>query len=637
LIVKLKIARRNSTICGERAVQVSLAWAALPFRVIKAVIIDYARVDRYIAPILLLSLILFGPLIPRNADNPQLLAAFSNDEPWMTMALDGTIAKPEGNPANYLDPKTKAYNYIPAYWGTLRYPNVIYYGAAMFNIAFPFYATARLIGLPAFPTAPIILRTISTLAALISLLFVYNFGRKYAGIAVGILSCLVLLSDRNFIYYTTTIHPDTLQIYFGLLALGVALRHSNDGLRSSLAALGLMCGIVQGTKFGGPWTVPMATAALFLGVRAAGPHEWDKRSIAYRVGILGAAALVGWLGTNPYAVITSYYFHSWVAAWQVIGSPDGPLGTTTFLDWITAIYDYVGPLASALAVAGLVRALLGGLSTPDQHARFLAAILSLSLITYYALLGKLWIVLGYLLLALALTAVLALDCAVVWLQFILSMVFAHASRRIAVASVTLVSLCLGAGAGLASVNIALATYLSGKSTLIALNDWATKGGLPPNARIVFDDLAYLDPKIFKNARMYGGVLTWSGVAALDPEYIILSSSLYGSPHYANLIKTQHLAADDPNPVSMLMYQALVPTSALGPTAAAGISFIKEIAPDSRKTFSPVYVTPWTGIESNLRYSLFILNEIWHPSENPMVGPALKIYKRKPDKPSDEQH
>ena len=56
----------------------------------------------------------------------------------------------------------------------------------------------------------------------------------------------------------------------------------------------------------------MATAALFLGIRAAGPHEWNKKSIARRVGILGAAALLGWLGTNPYAVITNYYFHSWV-------------------------------------------------------------------------------------------------------------------------------------------------------------------------------------------------------------------------------------------------------------------------------------------------------------------------------------
>jgi hypothetical protein len=593
--------------------------------------------DRYIAPILFLSLILFGSLIPRNTDNPQLLAAFVNDEPWMTMALDGTIAKPLGNPANYLDPNAKAYSKIPAYWGTLRYPNIVYYGAVMFDIAFPFYATARLIGLPAFPTAPIVLRTISTLAALMSLLFVYNFGRKHAGVVVGILSCLVLLTDTNFIYYTTIIHPDTLQIYFGLLALGVALRHSNDGLRSSLAALGLVCGIVQGTKFGGPWTVPMAMAALLLGIRAADPHEWDKTSIARRVGILGAAALVGWLGTNPYAAITGYYFHSWVTTWRIIGSPDGPLGTTTFWNWITAIYDHIGPLGSALAVAGLVRALLGGLSTPGQHARFLAAILSLSLIAYYALLGKLWIVLGYLLLALALTAVLALDCAIVWLQFILSNVFAHASRRIAVASVTLASLYLGTSAGLASVNAALALHLSRKSTLIALNDWATKGGLPPNARIVFDDLAYLNPKIFKNARMYGGVLTWSGVTALDPEYIILSSSLYGSPHYAKLIKTQHLAADDPNPYSMLMYQALVPTSAFGPTAAEGISFIKEIAPDPSEAFSPVYLTPWTGIESKLRYPLFILNEIWHPSKNPMVGPVLKIYKRKPDKPSDEQH
>jgi hypothetical protein len=316
----------------RESLQGTLAWAVLPIRIIKEVIIDYARLDRYVVPILLLSLILFGPLIPRNADNPQLLAAFVNDEPWMTMALDGTIAKPFGNPANYLDPTAGAYNKVPAYWGTLRYANIIYYGGVMFDIALPFYATARLIGLPAFPTAPIILRTIATLAALMSLLFVYNFGRKHAGVIVGVLSCLVLLTDSNFIYYTTIIHPDTLQIYFGLLALGLALRHSNDGLSSSLAGLGLMCGVVQGTKFGGPWTVPMAIAALFLGIRAAGLPEWNIKVIVHRVAILGGAAVVGWIGTNPYAVITGYYFNSWVAQWRIVGASGGPFGTVSFWD-----------------------------------------------------------------------------------------------------------------------------------------------------------------------------------------------------------------------------------------------------------------------------------------------------------------
>lgn len=618
--------------------QGTLAWAVLPIRIIKEVIIDYARLDRYVAPILLLSLILFGPLIPRNADNPQLLAAFVNDEPWMTMALDGTIAKPFGNPANYLDPTAGAYNKVPAYWGTLRYANIIYYGGVMFDIALPFYATARLIGLPAFPTAPIILRTIATLAALMSLLFVYNFGRKHAGVVVGVLSCLVLLTDSNFIYYTTIIHPDTLQIYFGLLALGLALRHSNDGLCSSLAGLGLMCGVVQGTKFGGPWTVPMAIAALFLGIRAAGLPEWNIKVIVHRVAILGGAAVVGWIGTNPYAVITGYYFNSWLAQWRIVGASGGPFGTVSFWDWMTAIYAYIGPLGSVLALAGLMRAFLGGISTSRRRAHWLAAILSLSQVAYYGLLGKLWFVLGYLLVALALTAILALDCVIAWLQCILSSLFARASRQIAAACVVLASLYLGTISALASVNNVLALQLSRKSTVIALNDWATQGGMPPGARIVFDDVAYLDPKIFKNARMYGGVLTWSGVDTLDPEYIILSSSLYGSPHYAKLIETQRLAADDPNPYSMRLYQALLPTSVPGPTAAEGISFVKEIAAD-RNWAAPSsrYFTPWPRVESQLRYSFSILNGLLHPPEKPMTGSTLKIYRRTPRQPSDVQN
>lgn len=630
---KLQLAKFSEL--GEKALQGTSAWG-LPFRTVLQVISDYARLDRYIAPILLLALISIGTLIPRNTDNPQMLAAFANDEPWMTLALDGTIAKPFGNPANYLDPTAEAFKKKPAYWGTLRYDNIVYYGAVTFDIAFPFYATARLVGLPAFPTAPIILRTISLLGALMSLLFVYNFAKKHAGVVVGILSCFVLLTDVNFIYYMTTIHPDTLQIYFGLLALGVALRHSNDGLLSSLAGLGLVCGLVQGTKFGGPWTVPMATAALLMGIRATGAHEWDKKVIAQRVALLGAASLVGWFGTNPYAIITPYYFNSWITTWQLIGSSGGPLGTFTFWDWMKAIYDYAGPFGSALAVTGLLRALIGGFSTPKKRALFLAAILSLSQVAYYALLGKLWVMLSYLLVALPLTAFLSLDCVVTWLQFFLAKPFGRIARPIAVTSVLLASLYYGTDAVFALVNQTLQLQHR-DSTLLALNDWASKGGIPPDARIVFDDLGYFDPKIFKNAKMYGGVLTWSGVNRLDPEYIILSNSLYGSPHYAKMIETQRLAADDPSEISMLMYQALVPTQVPGPTAAEGISFIKEIAPvSSGLTASPVYVTPWPALEFRVRTSLAILQGIWQPLDQPRVGPILKIYKRKPNRPSDGQ-
>ncbi|OKO82017.1 glycosyltransferase family 39 protein [Bradyrhizobium sp. NAS96.2] len=556
----------------------------------------------------------------------------------MTLALDGTVAKPFGNPANYLDPTAEAFKKIPAYWGTLRYNNIVYYGAVMFDIASPFYAAARLVGLPAFPTAPIILRTISMLAALMSLLFVYNFARKHAGVVVGILSCAVLLTDGYFFYYMTTIHPDTLQVYFGLLALGLALRHSDDGLLSSLVALGVVCGLVQGTKFGGAWTVPLATAALLMGIRATGAEKWDKKVIAQRVAVLGAAALVGWIGTNPYAVITPYYVQSWLAQWRIVGSSGGPLGTFTPWDWIKAIYDYVGPLGSTLAAAGLLHALIGGFSTPRKRALFLAAILSLSQIAYYALLGKLWIILGYLLVALPLMAMLSFDFVVTSLKFFLAKPFGRLARPITLTSVFLATLYLGTDHVFALVNQTLALHHR-DSTLLALNDWAAKGGIPPDARIVFDDLGYFDPKIFKNAKMYGGVLTWSGVDALDPEYIVLSSSLYGSPHYAKLIETQHLAADDPNPFSMLMYQALVPTPAPGPTAAEGITFVKEIAPESSGTTasSPAYLTPWPSLEFRVRSSLALLEGIWQPIDRPRVGPTLKIYKRKPNKPSDDQH
>src|SRR5262249_25059543 len=130
------------------------------------------------------------------------------------------------------------------------------------------------------------------------------------------------VTDPDFLYYTLYIHPDTLQMFFGLCAFVFGVAHANDGARKSLFALGFFCGIVQGTKVGAPWILPMALAALWLGWQAynklPGPASWgapiDLRALRERLVILALAAVLGFFISTPYAFLDSYYLSSMLSA-----------------------------------------------------------------------------------------------------------------------------------------------------------------------------------------------------------------------------------------------------------------------------------------------------------------------------------
>src|ERR1051326_2009690 len=132
---------------------------------------EYLRLDLPIAAVVITLALLLVPTLPRSADNPYMLEAFVDDEVWQTLALDGTLHWPYGNPGNFLDPSRRTYQQIPAYWEQIRYPGIFYYGGAMYWLATPLYAAARAFGAPPFPTAPIILRVVTVATALLALIF----------------------------------------------------------------------------------------------------------------------------------------------------------------------------------------------------------------------------------------------------------------------------------------------------------------------------------------------------------------------------------------------------------------------------------------------------------------------------------
>ena len=117
----------------------------------------------------------------------------------------------------------------------------------------------------------------------------------------GLLASVYLMTDYQFGMWTRMAHPDTLQVLFALFGLVIGLRHAERGDLASLAALGLMCGFVQGAKAGGPWTVPMAFLALLWGLQAAGHNTAAFKPLLGRCIVLGAAALFGYFVSTPYA------------------------------------------------------------------------------------------------------------------------------------------------------------------------------------------------------------------------------------------------------------------------------------------------------------------------------------------------
>jgi hypothetical protein len=171
-------------------------------------------------------------------------------------------------------------------------------------------------------------------------------------------------------------------------------------------------------------------------------------------------------------------------------------------------------------------------------------------------------------------------------------------------------------------------YLTKKDTVIALNQWAMDGGIEEKSRVLYDDLAYFDPRVFPNVRMNGGVLTWPIVGVWSPNYLILSSSLYEAEWYQKLIKIDHRSRTDSHPFSMRLYQDLLPAEAPGRTSVPGVRLVKVIEPKIRLE------NPWakTGILRDVMRTARRIDDLvravreYRKSDSTgLVGPTLRIY------------
>jgi hypothetical protein len=398
----------------------------------------------------------------------------------------------------------------------------------------------------------------------------------------------------------------------------------------------------------------MAVLALWLGlspeapsmptrlteVTATAPRVWLIAPLLRRAVILGVAAACGYFVSSPYTFVDPYYFHALASEWKTETTSFSPFGRINAVTWAWSVYDYVGATASILTVLSLLRLFLRHVRPQHRQAFILASVLATSQFLWFAFTDGLWTVPGYLILAYALMAVLSFDTIVVAVHAAAACTrrrFSGArtdiAARLGIVSLALIALLFADLRWYSLGYFVTHTYLTGKDTVIALNQWAMGGGIEEKSRILYDDLAYFDPRVFPNVRMNGGVLTWPIVDAWSPNYVILSSSLYEAEWYQKLIKTDRHRSTDSDPFSMRLYQDLLSAEAPGPTGVPGVRLAKVIEPKTHLE------NPWArdkdgpaGISKDVMGTAQRIGDLfgavreYRKSDSAgLVGPTLRIY------------
>jgi hypothetical protein len=342
----------------------------------------------------------------------------------------------------------------------------------------------------------------------------------------------------------------------------------------------------------------MSLLALYWGWRVAFPAFSLSACtrLGARVITLGMAAGLAFFVSTPYAFLDRYYQHSLQAAWTVVSGQE--FASASFLTWINTLVGQLGlPLCITAALATLalaVRAVTAGV----PRGVVLALVLALSNILWYAALGRLWIMPGYLMVAYGLIGLVAGD-------FLKQCAGLLANRR-----PRLVWVARAAAVGLALVLvythwfpvtcIHFGNLTWNRATQFAAASWAEQN-LPPGARVMWDDLAYFDPDRFPKQIMVGGVIKMNYLMYHQPDYLVLCATLYNSDWYRGLRQEQDCSLTDSYPFSVRLYQELLGRSDVArPEESAAlpgvelVQVIRPMEPPSTRTAQPPHETSGWG-------------------------------------------
>jgi 4-amino-4-deoxy-L-arabinose transferase-like glycosyltransferase len=566
------------------------------------------RCDLLLLACLLLYSLMWLPLIARSTANPQLLASFNNDEPAISQQLTGMMKKPYGNPANLLKHPERR----PNYWGAIAYAGIPYYGGTYLNAAFFLYAPLNIMGLPEFPTAPIVLRFVVYLSGLLSLVVLYNLGKRIGDSWVGAGAALLLMFDGYFITYSAEIHPDVTMLGLSLLALWMAVRHVDTGTKRTLVALAVLTGLVHGTKSGGFWLMPLAVGALawsaWRGSLFAESCRAGGGRLLVRLGLFLGIAVAAFVVSTPYALVDAYYFARLRDLWEF--NRNSPYCAYRWPDWVQGLYEYVGPVRSLLWLGALALLPLRCWRRDKPVSLVLAGVLSVSVFVWYSATVRLWVQPGYALTGLALVFLMTAELVcrpLLWLKR-----HGEVGQGLAViAGAACVWLCLKEPFLNAANQVAF-EHCRDHWTSIVAGRWG-ESHLPHSSKILFDDRAYFDPVTFPNAVMLGSTLKYADLEAQKPDYFLLSGSIYRSPNVRKMMDTEHDVRGKEGPRSILLYQDLIDRGS-SPDAELVATFENNF-PDCGSGWS------WSSLLSYCRLALGL--------DDYLIGWEIKLYRYRP--------
>jgi YYY domain-containing protein len=272
-----------------------------------------------------------------------------------------------GTPRNY------AYGHFPLYLlvGAANAGEAISRWLGETKLALPAFLQPLHTGwrsLTTFEALPPVGRAISAVADLGTLLLVFLLGRKIYGHWAGLLSAAAYTFAVLAVQLSHFATVDALLTLLVLLSVAFAARFATRGGWPALLCAGVAAGLAVGTKFSAVLlAVPVLAAALYR--LPEGTRGRQALFVIGRCALAGAAALLAFLVTNPFAIVEPQAYVGQILAQNamVSGAMDAPyarqyLGTLPFLYFVKELSHWglgwpLGVLGWAGLAWGTVRAL----------------------------------------------------------------------------------------------------------------------------------------------------------------------------------------------------------------------------------------------------------------------------------------
>ena len=341
--------------------------------------------------------------------------------------------------------------------------------------------------------------------------------------------------------------------------------------------MGIVAGLAQGAKVGGPFLIPITGVSIILGAAKHSRELPDMMTtIVKRALFTLVMAFTVFILTTPYAVLGTYYFVTW-RAMAAVFTGQSPIYPAAFWDWLSGAVSAVGVPLLAASGAGVAAHFITRRGRGDLIPLAFTVLLALSIFLWYALFQKFWVQIQYLVVAFAIAALLGGS-------LVDHLICLLPPRLRASPVMGIVSLCVLAGWILrnpdridSALGQAFENFTWRDATTFQVGNWLSRNKpAPPSGTVLFDIQAYFDPADFPHQYHNGGPIHWTDLARVRPDYFMLT--IYGGGHWmAKKISEQRSSVWDSDYYNMRLYQDLLGTNPDVPTAKSDYSFITPLA------------------------------------------------------------